>query len=178
MKARVPAGVFVLTLYIGTIYAANWAVNKYGPVSVGFGLVAPAGVYFAGLAFTCRDLVQRWLGIRYVVPAIILGALLSAHVSGKLALASGVAFGVSELLDLCVYTPLEKRGFVRAVIASNIVGLAVDSWLFLTIAFGSTAFLWGQIVGKGWMTLAAIPVVIGLRRVSIASPSPPDPRLA
>lgn len=44
--------------YIGTIFAANWAVQRYGVVPVGFGLMAPAAVYLVGLAFTLRDLVQ------------------------------------------------------------------------------------------------------------------------
>ena len=97
---------------------------------------------------------------------IITGTLLSIVVSsGRLALASGVAFAVSESLDFAVYTPLERRGFARAVIASNAVGLVVDSVLFLTIAFGSTAFLWGQIVGKSWMTLAVLPLLWWLRKL-------------
>jgi hypothetical protein len=37
-------------------------------------------------------------------------------------------------------------------VLSNTVGLLIDSWLFLTIAFGSLAFFWGQVVGKAWMT--------------------------
>ena len=35
--------------YIGTIFAANWAIQRFGLVPVGFGLTAPAGVYFAAL---------------------------------------------------------------------------------------------------------------------------------
>jgi len=46
-----------LATYILTIFAANWAITQFGLVPVGFGLLAPAGVYFAGLAFTLRDLV-------------------------------------------------------------------------------------------------------------------------
>src|SRR5262245_12470847 len=54
-------GLTLAALYISTVVAANWAIHRYGIVSAGFGLVAPAGVYFAGLAFTLRDLtsVQR-----------------------------------------------------------------------------------------------------------------------
>ena len=51
-----------LLLYIATIFAANWAIATFGVVPVGFGLMAPAGVYFAGLAFTLRDLTQERLG--------------------------------------------------------------------------------------------------------------------
>lgn len=152
-----------LLLYVGTILGANWAITTLGLVPVGFGLVAPAGVYFAGLAFTCRDLTQEALGRRWTFGAILLGAGLSALLSPQLALASGTAFLVSEGLDFAVYTPLRERHWLGAVAASNTVGLVVDSVLFLWLAFGSLAFLPGQLVGKTWMTLLAVVVLWGVR---------------
>jgi hypothetical protein len=49
------------------------------------------------------------------------------------------------------------------VIASSIVGLIVDSILFLWLAFGSLDFLSGQIVGKAWMVLLSLPFIYWLR---------------
>src|SRR5262245_15015811 len=148
-----------LTGYIGTIFAANWAIASFGLVPVGFGLLAPAGVYFAGLAFTFRDLTQEHLGRGWTFGAILAGAGLSALVSPAFALASGAAFLLSETADLVVYTPLRRRHWLGAVTLSNTVGLVVDSVLFLTLAFGSLAFLPGQLVGKAWMTLLAVVVL-------------------
>jgi hypothetical protein len=45
-------GVVCALCYVATIVGANWALATFGVVPVGFGLYAPAGVYFAGLAFT------------------------------------------------------------------------------------------------------------------------------
>jgi hypothetical protein len=167
-------GWVALAAFIATVYAANYAVTHWGIVSVGFGLSAPAGVYFVGLAFTLRDIVHRALGPYAVIGAIIVGAALSywlgagatipgGHVS--LALASGLAFLLSETADLSVYEPLRKRGWLPAVLASNVVGLVIDSALFLWLAFGSLAFFWGQCVGKAWMTLLAIIVLAALRQI-------------
>lgn len=39
-----------LLAYVGTILAANWLIATFGLVPVGFGLMAPAGVFAAGLA--------------------------------------------------------------------------------------------------------------------------------
>jgi uncharacterized PurR-regulated membrane protein YhhQ (DUF165 family) len=153
-----------LVLYIGTIFAANWAITTFGLVPVGFGLIAPAGVYFAGLAFTLRDLTHEALGTGVVVGAILVGALLSALISPQVAIASGAAFLFSELLDLLVYTPLRQRHWVAAVFCSNVAGLVADSAIFLAIAFGSLEFLAGQVVGKGWMTLLAVALLWSLRR--------------
>lgn len=70
----------------------------------------------------------------------------------------------SELADLAVYTPLQKNRLVVAVVASGIVGLVIDSALFLYVAFGSFDYIGGQIVGKMWMILLAIPVIQYLRK--------------
>lgn len=163
---RTLIGVACLVGYIATIFAANWALATFGFVSVGFGLLAPAGVYFAGLAFTLRDGVQHFIGKRWVLLAVGAGAILSALVSPQLALASGVAFTCSELADFAVYTPLAHKRWLLAVVASNIVGFIADSALFLFLAFGSLDFLAGQIVGKAWMTALAVVVLLALRRLS------------
>lgn len=171
-------GLSAAALFIGTVWLANWLVTKYGIVPVGFGLSAPTGVFAVGIAFTLRDIVHRTLGRAAVVGCIIAGCVLAyfieaninipgGHVS--LAVASAAAFLFSESADLAVYTPLEKRGFLRAVTASNIVGALVDSALFLWLAFGSLAFFEGQVWGKLLMTAAALPIVaMSRRRLALA----------
>jgi len=156
-------GLAALTAYIATVWIANLLVAHFGIVDIGFGLHAPAAVFAVGVAFTLRDIVQRTLGREPVIAGILIGAGLSFLIAPSFALASGVAFLVSELADFAVYTPLERRNWFGAVVASNTVGLLIDSWLFLTIAFGSLAFFWGQVVGKGLMTLAAVTVLAVVR---------------
>jgi uncharacterized PurR-regulated membrane protein YhhQ (DUF165 family) len=78
-------------------------------------------------------------------------------------IASTVAFFFSELADFVVYTPLQNRRFITAVVASSLVGLVVDSVIFLWLAFSSLEFLWGQVVGKTWMVLASLPLIYWLR---------------
>lgn len=150
--------------FVGTVFAANWALATFGFVPVGFGLEAPAGVYFAGLALLLRDIVQRLGGRLLVVVAILVGAACSYLIEPRFAVASAVAFLVSELADFAAYTPLERRTFTGAVVVSNTVGAVVDSALFLWIAFGSLAFIEGQIVGKMLVTLAALPFLGVARR--------------
>lgn len=154
-----------LILYVLTIPAANWAITTFGIVPVGFGLMAPAGVLFAGLALTLRDLTQESLGKWITLAAIGVGALLSLAVADPfIAIASGAAFLVSELADFCVYQPLRERHRLAAVAASNTVGLVVDSALFLWLAFGSLEFLAGQVWAKLLMTVAAVAVLWLIRR--------------
>lgn len=151
-------GVLAAALYVGTIFAANAALQHWGVVPVGFGYTAPAGVYFAGLAFTLRDFTQDALGRRAVLVCIGLGGLASVFVSPRYAAASASAFLLSELADFGVYTPLRERRWLLAVLASNVVGFIFDSVLFLWLAFHSFTFLPGQLIGKAWVT--AIPVAL------------------
>ena len=51
----------------------------------------------------------------------------------------------------------------RRQFLSSLVGLVVDSAVFLYLAFGSLDFITGQIIGKGWMVLLALPAVAWLR---------------
>ena len=173
-------GLIYLVGFIGTIWFANWLVTNWGTARFGDGpwlipvwpgglttsgdtIYAPSGVLAIGIGFTLRDLVQRRLGVKVTVLAVVAGAALSAGLDTSLALASGVAFLLAEILDLLVYTPLQRRNLVAAVVASNAVGVVVDSLVFLMIAFGSLALLPGQVIGKAWMTLVAIPVIYAIR---------------
>lgn len=108
-----------LIAFLACIPAANWLIGNvgtrcipYGPcmIPVGFGLMAPSGVLMIGLALVLRDLVQRWLGLGWVLAAILGGALISAAVAPPaLVVASATAFLLSELADTAVYTPLAER---------------------------------------------------------------------
>jgi uncharacterized PurR-regulated membrane protein YhhQ (DUF165 family) len=160
--------------FAACIPAANYLIQHVGTVClpdggpclipVAPGLTAPSGVLMVGLGLVLRDLVQRRLGLWWSVAAIFIGAILSASFSApSLVLASAAAFLFSELADLLVFTPLQKRGLVLAAVVSSLFGLVIDSIIFLQMAFGSLDFITGQIVGKVWMVLIAIPILILLR---------------
>jgi uncharacterized PurR-regulated membrane protein YhhQ (DUF165 family) len=174
-RQRRQEGVLFLVLFALTIPAANWLIGHVGTacvtpqgpcvVPVAPGLMAPSGVMLAGVALVLRDLVQRRLGTALSALAILFGSALSALLApASLVIASATAFLLSEFADLAVYTPLARRRLVAAVVASSLVGLIVDSIVFLWLAFGSLDFLAGQVVGKSWMVLLSIPFVAWLRR--------------
>lgn len=164
MTTRQLLPALTITAYIATIPAANWAVTHYGAVPVWPGLLAPAGVYAVGLALVLRDFAREAAGRAAVVAAIGAGAVLSWWLAApELAVASAAAFALAESLDYAVYEPLRQRGLPVAMAASNAVGMLADSLLFLWLAFGSLAFLPGQLVGKAWMTVAAIMVLTAWR---------------
>lgn len=179
------AGLAFFLGFIACIPLANWMIGNVGAVCVPHGpclvpvwpwgpggkpLMAPSGVLMIGLALVLRDLVQRRLGRGVAVGAIVAGAALSGAVAPpQLLIASATAFLLSELADFAVYTPLQSRGLVLAVLASSVVGLIADSILFLWLAFGSLDYLVGQILGKLWMVLLALPFIHWIRKRELST---------
>lgn len=171
-----------LAVYIGAIFLANWLIVHVGFIEVfpvpgrtpappphpWWLLIAPAGVYMAGLSFPARDFVQRLLGRWAGVGAIIVAAGLTYLISPTLAIASGVTFLVSEGLDMLVYTEIAERWgwFVGGVLISSTLAAVIDSLLFLKLAhIPYSLALAGQIVGKLEMIwLVGLPLALALRR--------------
>lgn len=159
-----------LASFLLTVPIANWLVQNIGttcipngpcliPVFPG-GITAPSGVLMVGLALVLRDMVQRYLGTAWALVAIAFGCLLSAAFSPtSLVVASATAFLISELADFAVFTPLRRRGFFTAALVSSLVGLVVDSVVFLTLAFGNVDFLLGQVIGKSWMVFGTLTLL-------------------
>ncbi|MFD6091265.1 VUT family protein [Oerskovia sp. NPDC060338] len=151
-----------LAAFIGAVVTANVVTSHMGLVPVGFGLLAPAGTYAAGAALLARDFVHKQGGRRWSLGAIGVAAILSWFMSTpEIAIASVAAFVVAELVDLCIFVAVRRRGFIRAAFTSNLISAPLDTFVFLTIAgFPLTVdTMLGQIVGKLlWAT--ALPLAI------------------
>ena len=163
--------------YMLSIVFANFCVSWFGLVTWFGWLTFPAGAIFIGLTFSMRDFVQRewgdlkvwWFMIASTVITTIMGVVLS-HLPiplWKVALASAVAFAVSEAVDWAVYYFL-KKDIIWRICISNIFSTPIDSILFVGIAFGTFNFLappvWGQSLVKYLSGLLVIPILIYVRK--------------
>ena len=159
--------------YIASITAANLLVAEYGPsvtIINAFALI--------GLDLVLRDyLHDAWRSRLAPMAGLIAAAGVISYAlnpaTGRIAVASCVAFTVAAVADWLVYTLAERKPWLVRSNASNAAGAAVDSLLFPTLAFG--ALLWpivlGQFIAK---TLggAAWSLLIGVARrgrVGVAS---------
>lgn len=173
---RTLVGLVATVAFVATVWAANATLERYGVVEV-LGVSFASGVLWAGVAFGLRDVVHETLGRWWVAGAILVGSVLSWVVSDgatipggvtSIAVASGVAFLLSESADAFVYDPLRNRYWPAAVVGSNVVGAVVDSALFLWLAFGSIDLIAGQVVAKAAMVVVALPLVWWVRRRVVA----------
>ena len=153
----------VLLLFTAMIPLANWFIGNVGTtcipdgpclIPVGFGLMAPSGVLFVGIALVLRDWLQELTNWKWSFAAVVVGTVASFLLANPfIAMASATAYFVAEVLDLAVYTPLRKKGKHLAVLASGVAGAAADSLLFVYLAFGAFDFSIGVFVGKLYATL-------------------------
>ncbi len=170
-------GVATLTAFIATVPLSNWLIANVGTTCVPDGpcllpvwpgIAAPSGVLMAGVALVLRDLVHEQLGWIWVLAAIVIGAAIAAAITDPtIAAASLAAFLAAELVDMAIFVGLRRHGFVIAAICSSLVGIVLDSSIFVRIAFGNQDYVIGQIIGKVWAASIVLPVIAMLRHMSI-----------
>ena len=86
-----------------------------------------------GFILVARDFAQREVK-HYILLPLLIGIVLSYFMAApEIALASGIAFGVSEMIDYIVYTT-SKRPLSERVLISSSLSAPIDSALFLIVA--------------------------------------------
>lgn len=145
-------GVFLacIAAMILVVVASNYLVQF--PVMVRLGGVNLAdlltwGAFTYPVAFLITDITNRLLGPGRARLVVVAGFLLAVVLSiwlatPRLALASGSAFLVAQMLDVAIFQRLRDRGWWQAPLASSLFGSLVDTALFFSLAFAAQfAFL-------------------------------------
>lgn len=145
----------VVLIYLASIVAANLIAARFGPSAT----VINAFVLI-GLDLTLRDrLHDTWRGnglIWKMALLILAGGALSVFVNRDalpIAIASCAAFMTATAVDAVGYTILEHRSRAVRVNGSNVASAAVDSVVFLVVAFGWPP-LWGIVLAQ-WIVKVA-----------------------
>jgi queuosine precursor transporter len=166
------------TAYVTSIMLGNILVVYLGLVNL-FGLTFPAGAILIGITFSTRDFAQRYWGHKiwyFMILSAILTSLMSLILPNTLpvsasvvAVASIIAFIVSEAIDWLVYTLTHTKLEYRVII-SNLFSIPLDSILFVGICFGTFDLfsppVYGQAIVKYLSGLLIIPIILITRRLS------------
>lgn len=99
------------------------------------------------ISFLVTDLANRFYGPgfarRIVATGFIIAVLFSAILATpRIALASGTAFLVAQLLDVQVFDRIRHRIWWQPPLVSSVLGSVVDTALFFSIAFAGTEVPW------------------------------------
>jgi uncharacterized PurR-regulated membrane protein YhhQ (DUF165 family) len=102
-------------------------------------------------SFLITDLANRYHGPRFARQVVYVGFVVAVVLSAwyatpRIALASGTAFLVAELVDVKIFDRLRQHAWWQAPLLSTFVSSALDTVLFFSLAFYAT--------GMPWVTLA------------------------
>ena len=157
-------GVVVLT----SNYLVQFPINYYGLEEI-----LTYGAFSYPVAFLITDLANRSYGkvvarkIVYVgfIIGIVFTLFFSTNfadlISVRIAIGSGVAFMVAQLLDVQIFDYLRKKKWFVAPLTSSLIGSTVDTFLFFSISFYATGIPWvtlslGDLAVKIFVALAML----------------------
>jgi len=116
------------------------------------------GAFSYPIAFLITDLANRSYGKiiarKVVYTGFTIGIIFTLFfsinfadlISVRIAIGSGTAFLVAQLLDVQIFDQLRKKKWFVAPLTSSLIGSAIDTFLFFSISFYAT--------GVPWMTLS------------------------
>lgn len=123
------------------------------------------GAFTYPLAFLVTDLMNRLYGTsaarKVVFVGFGVGVLCSligsqiqgefgALVSARIAVASGTAFLIAQMLDIGIFSALRNRVWWSAPLTSSIIGGAVDTAIFFGLAFSAAITFLGPVEAVAW----------------------------
>ena len=147
-----------LSLMMGVVvlvsnYLVQFPVNYYG-----LDQILTYGAFSYPIAFLITVLANRAYGTVVARNIVYIGFIIGISftlifstnfadlISIRIAIGSGTAFLVAQLLDVKIFDNLRKKQWFIAPLTSSLIGSTVDTFIFFSISFFST--------GVPWVTLA------------------------
>ena len=130
-------------------YLVQFPINYYG-----FNEILTYGAFSYPIAFLITDLANRSFGKLFARKIVYLGFFLGIGftilfstdfadlISIRIAIGSGIAFLVSQLLDVQIFDKLRKKEWFIAPLTSSMIGSTIDTLLFFSISFYATGVPW------------------------------------
>jgi len=144
----------ILSFLMGVVVLASNYLVQFPIKYYGLEKVLTYGAFSYPIAFLITDLTNRSYGkviarkIVYIgfVIGIIFTLLFSTNfadlISVRIAIGSGTAFLVAQLLDVQIFDKLRKKKWFVAPLTSSFIGSTVDTFLFFSISFYATGIPW------------------------------------
>ena len=146
-------------------YLVQFPVKYYGLQDI-----LTYGAFTYPIAFLITDLANRSFGKQIARKIVYFGFVVgisftlffstnfSDLISVRIAIGSGTAFIIAQLLDVQVFDQLRQKKWYVAPLTSSLIGSTVDTFLFFSISFYGTGIPWvtlslGDLVVKMFVAL-------------------------
>ena len=150
--------IFILAFLMALIVVLSNYLVQFPVHYMGFQDLLTYGAFSYPIAFLITDLSNRRYGKntakKIVYLGFILGVILTFYfstnysdlISVRIAIGSGTAFLVAQLIDVNIFDKLRKKIWFAAPLVSSLIGSSIDTFLFFSISFYGT--------GVNWVTLS------------------------
>jgi len=148
----------ILALLMALVVALSNYLVQFPVNYMGLQNLLTYGAFSYPVAFLISDLSNRKYGPNSAKKIVYLGFLLGVFltfyfstnysdlISIRIAIGSGTAFLVAQLIDINIFNKLRKKIWFAAPLISSLVGSTIDTFLFFFISFYKT--------GVSWVTLS------------------------
>ena len=145
---------FILSFLMGAVVLASNYFVQFPIKYYGLEEILTYGAFSYPIAFLITDLANRSFGkivarkIVYIGFAIGISftILFSTNftdlISIRIAIGSGTAFLVAQLLDVQIFDKLRKKEWFVAPLTSSLIGSTIDTFIFFSISFYGTGIPW------------------------------------
>ena len=148
----------ILSLLMGVVVLSSNYLVQFPIKHYGLDEVLTYGAFSYPIAFLITDLANRTYGKFIARNIVYIGFTIGISftlifstnfadlISVRIAIGSGTAFLIAQLLDVQIFDYLRKKKWFIAPLTSSVIGSIIDTFLFFSISFYAT--------GVPWITLA------------------------
>ena len=145
---------FILSFLMGAVVLASNYLVQFPIKYYGLEEILTYGAFSYPIAFLITDLANRSFGkivarkIVYIGFAIgitftlLFSTNFTDLISIRIAIGSGTAFLVAQLLDVQIFDKLRKKEWFVAPLTSSLIGSTIDTFIFFSISFYGTGIPW------------------------------------
>ena len=145
---------FILSFLMGAVVLASNYLVQFPIKYYGLEEILTYGAFSYPIAFLITDLANRSFGKTVARKIVYIGfaigisftLLFSTNftdlISIRIAIGSGTAFLVAQLLDVQIFDKLRKKEWFVAPLTSSLIGSTIDTFIFFSISFYGTGIPW------------------------------------
>ena len=149
---------FILSFLMGVIVLGSNYLVQFPVKYYGLEKILTYGALSYPIAFLITDLANKFYGKTVAKKIVYIGFFVgvcftfffstnfSDLISVRIAMGSGIAFIVAQLIDVKIFDKLRRKKWFVAPLTSSLIGSTIDTFLFFSISFYGT--------GMSWITLS------------------------
>ena len=164
---------FILAFLMALVVVLSNYLVQFPVSYIGLEELLTYGAFSYPVAFLITDLSNRRYGKNTAKKIVYLGFVLgvsltfyfstnySDFISIRIAIGSGTAFLIAQLIDVSIFDKLRNKVWFAAPLVSSLIGSSIDTFLFFSISFYGTGINWvilsfGDLIVKIFIALVML----------------------